>query len=138
MMSLGNTYSEEEIREFDSRVRKVSGDEVEYVCELKIDGLAISLFYEDGKLVQAVTRGDGVQGDDVTQNVRTIRSVTQQLQGHNVGEPLGHDPRTDDCNYQQPGSDRFGQCASPGRGSPCGASGSGCGRCAGRWPRLPD
>lgn len=82
MMSLGNTYSEEELREFDSRVRKVSGDEVEYVCELKIDGLAISLFYEDGKLVQAVTRGDGVQGDDVTQNVRTIRSVTQQLHGN--------------------------------------------------------
>lgn len=81
MMSLGNTYNEEELREFDSRVRKVSGEEVEYVCELKIDGLAISLFYEQGKLVQAVTRGDGVQGDDVTQNVRTIRSVTQQLHG---------------------------------------------------------
>ena len=82
MMSLGNTYNEEELREFDSRVRKVSGAEVEYVCELKIDGLAISLFYEQGALVQAVTRGDGVQGDDVTQNVRTIRSVTQHLQGN--------------------------------------------------------
>ena len=82
MMSLGNTYNEEELREFDSRVRKVSGAEVEYVCELKIDGLAISLFYEQGTLVQAVTRGDGVQGDDVTQNVRTIRSVTQHLQGN--------------------------------------------------------
>ena len=82
MMSLGNTYNEEELREFDSRVRKVSGAEVEYVCELKIDGLAISLFYEQGTLVQAVTRGDGVQGDDVTQNVRTIRSVTQHLHGN--------------------------------------------------------
>ncbi len=82
MLSLGNTYSEEELLEFDERVRKSLGvDTVEYVCELKIDGLAISLFYEQGKLVQAVTRGDGFQGDDVTENVKTIRSVTQQLHG---------------------------------------------------------
>ncbi len=81
MMSLGNTYSEEDLREFDERVRKVTGDSPEYVCELKIDGLAISLFYENGNLVRAVTRGDGVQGDDVTQNVRTIRSVTKKLHG---------------------------------------------------------
>jgi DNA ligase (NAD+) len=83
MMSLGNTYSEEELREFDERVKKSLGlDNVEYVCELKIDGLAISLFYENGQLVQAVTRGDGFQGDDVTENVKTIRSVKQQLHGN--------------------------------------------------------
>ncbi len=83
MMSLGNTYSEEELLEFDERVRKSLGvDQVEYVCELKIDGLAISLFYENGQLVQAVTRGDGFQGDDVTENVKTIRSVTQTLPGN--------------------------------------------------------
>ena len=83
MLSLGNTYSEEELLEFDERVRKsLSIDAVEYVCELKIDGLAISLFYENGQLIQAVTRGDGFQGDDVTENVKTIRSVTQQLHGN--------------------------------------------------------
>jgi DNA ligase (NAD+) len=83
MLSLGNTYSEEELLEFDERVRKSLGiDAVEYVCELKIDGLAISLFYENGQLTQAVTRGDGFQGDDVTENVKTIRSVTQQLHGN--------------------------------------------------------
>lgn len=82
MLSLGNTYSEEELREFDARVQKTTGGEVEYVCELKIDGLAISLFYESGKLVQAVTRGDGVQGDDVTRNVSTIRSLSKHLHGN--------------------------------------------------------
>lgn len=82
MMSLGNTYSEEEIREFDTRVRKVTGDAVQYVCELKIDGLAISIFYENGKLVQAVTRGDGVNGDEVTENVKTIRSLKHTLTGN--------------------------------------------------------
>jgi DNA ligase (NAD+) len=83
MLSLGNTYSEEELLEFDERVRKSLGiAEVEYVCELKIDGLAISLFYENGQLAQAITRGDGFQGDDVTENVKTIRSVKQQLHGN--------------------------------------------------------
>lgn len=82
MMSLGNTYSEEELRDFDARIKKTTGTEVEYVCELKIDGLAISLFYENGVLVQAVTRGDGVQGDDVTQNVKTIRSLAKKLHGN--------------------------------------------------------
>lgn len=81
MLSLGNTYSEEELRDFDQRVRKAMGHDVEYVCELKIDGLAISLFYEEGRLVQAVTRGDGVQGDDVTANVKTIRSLALNLHG---------------------------------------------------------
>lgn len=82
MMSLGNTYSEEELRDFDARVKKTTGAELEYICELKIDGLAISLFYENGTLVQAVTRGDGVQGDDVTENVKTIRSLAKQLHGN--------------------------------------------------------
>jgi DNA ligase (NAD+) len=82
MLSLGNTYNETELREFDNRIQKAIGGEIEYVCELKIDGLAISLFYENGKLVQAVTRGDGVQGDDVTANVRTIRSLNTDLHGN--------------------------------------------------------
>jgi len=80
MLSLGNTYSEEELREFDKRVRKVAGD-VEYVCELKYDGTSISLTYRDGELIQAVTRGDGVRGDDVTANVRTIRTIPLKLRG---------------------------------------------------------
>ncbi|MES2689889.1 MAG: NAD-dependent DNA ligase LigA, partial [Bacteroidota bacterium] len=79
MMSLGNTYSEEELEEFDQRVRKGVGEEVEYVCELKYDGLAISITYENGKFIRAVTRGDGTQGDDVTQNVKTIKSIPHQL-----------------------------------------------------------
>jgi DNA ligase (NAD+) len=79
MMSLGNTYSEDELRDFDNRIRKSIGDDFEYVCELKYDGLAISLTYENGKLVRAVTRGDGVKGDDVTTNVRTIKSIPHQL-----------------------------------------------------------
>jgi len=75
MMSLGNTYSQDELREFDERVRKTLDHNYEYVCELKFDGLSISLTYRDGKLFQAVTRGDGVQGDEVTTNVKTIRSI---------------------------------------------------------------
>jgi DNA ligase (NAD+) len=80
MLSLGNTYSEEELQEFDLRIRKAVGDAFEYVTELKFDGLAISLTYEKGRLVRAVTRGDGTQGDDVTTNVKTIRSVPLVLQ----------------------------------------------------------
>jgi len=82
MLSLGNTYSRGELLEFDQRVKKVLGDiEVEYVCELKFDGVAISLWYEDGFLVKGVTRGDGVQGDDVTANIKTIRSIPLKLKG---------------------------------------------------------
>lgn len=80
MLSLGNTYSDAELRDFDKRVQKVAG-EVEYVCELKYDGTSISLTYRDGELVQAVTRGDGVRGDDVTANVRTIRTIPLKLRG---------------------------------------------------------
>jgi DNA ligase (NAD+) len=79
MLSLGNTYSEDELKDFDERVRKSIGDNFEYVVELKFDGLAISITYENGNLVRAVTRGDGVQGDDVTANVKTIKSIPIQL-----------------------------------------------------------
>ncbi len=82
MLSLGNTYSEAELREFDERVRKVAGDQFAYVCELKFDGLAISITYENGKLLRAVTRGDGTKGDDVTANVKTIRSIPHVLTGN--------------------------------------------------------
>ena len=74
MLSLGNTYSIEELHEFFDRVEREVG-KVEYVCELKFDGTAISLTYENGRLTRAVTRGDGRSGDDVTTNVRTIRTV---------------------------------------------------------------
>lgn len=80
MQSLSNTYSREEVTDFDTRIRKEVG-EVEYVCELKFDGTSISLLYEHGQLVRAATRGDGTVGDDVTENVRTIRSIPLQLRG---------------------------------------------------------
>lgn len=79
MLSLNNTYNEQELRDFDQRVRKAIGDNFEYVCELKFDGLSISITYENGFLKQAVTRGDGLKGDDVTSNVRTIKSIPNQL-----------------------------------------------------------
>ena len=83
MLSLGNTYSREELLEFFSRVENGLGiKNIDYVCELKYDGVAISLHYLDGLLVQAATRGDGIHGDDVTANVKTIRSVPLRLQGN--------------------------------------------------------
>ena len=85
MLSLGNTYNAEELREFDARIRKALEIEtVVYSCELKIDGLAISLQYEKGVLVKAITRGDGVQGDVVTDNVKTLRRLPPKL---NAGAP---------------------------------------------------
>lgn len=85
MLSLGNTYSKEELEEFDQRVCKGLGvDTVDYVCELKYDGVAIGIRYNNGELVQAVTRGDGVQGDDVTTNIRTIRSIPLKLNANNI------------------------------------------------------
>ncbi len=81
MLSLGNTYSEAEVTEFYERVKKSLNEDFEICCELKFDGTSISLTYEDGKLVQGVTRGDGVRGDDVTDNVKTIRSIPLVLQG---------------------------------------------------------
>ena len=81
MLSLGNTYNEGELRDFDNRIRKETNLLPEYVCELKFDGVSISLTYENGLLKHAVTRGDGDQGDDVTANVKTIRSIPLKLRG---------------------------------------------------------
>ena len=81
MLSLANTYSEEEIWDFDKRVKKIIGSDVEYVCELKYDGVAIGITYVNGSLIKAVTRGDGVKGDDVTNNVKTIKSIPLKLRG---------------------------------------------------------
>lgn len=81
MLSLGNTYSESEVSDFYERVKKALNEDFEICCELKYDGTSISLTYEDGKLVQAVTRGDGEKGDDVTDNVKTIRSIPLVLHG---------------------------------------------------------
>src|SRR6204780_2560937 len=76
MLSLDNTYNEEELRDWERRVHELSGrKDVDYVCELKLDGMSLALIYEDGKLVRGITRGDGSIGEDVTLNVRTVRSV---------------------------------------------------------------
>jgi DNA ligase (NAD+) len=80
MLSIDNTYSSDELREFDKRTKKfLGGGEVEYVVELKIDGVAVSLRYEDGRFVQGATRGDGVTGDDVTVNLRTVKEIPLTL-----------------------------------------------------------
>lgn len=79
MLSLSNVFNEEDLRDFDKRVRGGAGDSVEYVCELKIDGLAVSLHYEDGKFVRGLTRGDGRVGEDITVNLRTVRSIPLKL-----------------------------------------------------------
>lgn len=81
MLSLANTYSEAEVAEFYDRVKKTLNEDFEICCEMKFDGTSISLTYENGKLLRAVTRGDGVQGDDVTDNVKTIRSIPLVLHG---------------------------------------------------------
>jgi DNA ligase (NAD+) len=83
MLSLGNTYNEQELVDFDQRIRKAIGDNFEYVVELKYDGLSMSLTYKGGELLRAVTRGDGVQGDDVTSNIRTIHNVPKKLKAGN-------------------------------------------------------
>src|SRR6188474_2894749 len=88
MLSLDNAYNEEELRAFDERVRKGAGlgdTPVAYVAELKIDGLSIALTYEDGRLVRGATRGDGVRGEDVTANVRTIRAIPLSLKSPVAG-----------------------------------------------------
>jgi DNA ligase (NAD+) len=81
MLSLSNTYSEEEIIEWENRLKKLSEGDLEYVCELKYDGVAIGIRYENGFLSRAVTRGDGTQGEDVTTNVKTIKTIPLQLKG---------------------------------------------------------
>lgn len=83
MLSLSNTYSAEEVQDFYNRTQKLLNDSFEMCCELKFDGTSISLTYEKGRLVRAITRGDGVQGDDVTANVKTIQSIPLVLQGNN-------------------------------------------------------
>jgi DNA ligase (NAD+) len=82
MLSLGNSYSKEDLIDFENRIKKISNAPFTYTCELKYDGVAIGLRYVNGKFVQAVTRGDGVQGDEVTENVKTIKSVPLILQGN--------------------------------------------------------
>lgn len=82
MLSLSNTYSESDLKEFDARIKKLLNiHEIQYSCELKYDGVAISLIYKNGALVQAVTRGDGLFGDDVTENIKTIKSIPLKLFG---------------------------------------------------------
>lgn len=89
MLSIDNTYSEGELREFDRRIAKgLEGGDYEYTVELKIDGLAVSLRYEKGRLVQGATRGDGRRGDDVTANIRTIRAVPLTLEGDGLPDVL--------------------------------------------------
>jgi DNA ligase (NAD+) len=82
MLSLGNTYSFEDLKDFDERIKKLVTRDFSYICELKYDGVAIGLRYENGLLTQAVTRGDGIKGDDVTTNVKTIQTVPLKLNGN--------------------------------------------------------
>ena len=79
MLSLGNAFNEEDLRDFDRKVRQAVGEQYTYVCELKIDGLAISLKYENGVFVQGSTRGDGETGEDITSNLKTIRSIPLRI-----------------------------------------------------------
>lgn len=108
MLSLGNTYSEQELLDFDQRIRKAIGDHFEYVCELKFDGLSMSITYEHGHLARAVTRGNGTEGDEVTTNVRTIHSVPKKLAPGNYpdmfeirGEVLMHRKAFDRLNNER-------------------------------------
>jgi DNA ligase (NAD+) len=91
MLSLSNTYSESEVSDFIHRIKKSISDDVQYVCELKYDGVAIGMRYDNGSLTMAVTRGDGEQGDDVTNNVKTINSIPLKLRG--VGYPQSFEIR---------------------------------------------
>lgn len=87
MLSLSNSYNFEELNEFDSRVRNIlGGEKYEYACELKFDGIAVSLVYENGRLVSAATRGDGFKGDDITQNIKTIRSIPLNIKDAKVSD----------------------------------------------------
>jgi DNA ligase (NAD+) len=85
MLSLGNTYSEEDLIEFDNRVKKLLGtDNYEYICELKFDGVALSLIYENGILTKAITRGDGTKGDEITANAKTIKTIPISIKADNL------------------------------------------------------
>ncbi len=108
MLSLGNTYSEQDLKDFDERIRKAIGPGYEYVCELKFDGLSMSITYQDGKLLRAVTRGDGTQGDDVTTNVKTIHTLPHRLKGRGFpdlfeirGEVFMHRPAFERLNQKR-------------------------------------
>ncbi|WP_411275357.1 NAD-dependent DNA ligase LigA [Daejeonella sp.] len=108
MLSLGNTYNEQDLKEFDERVRKAIGDNFEYVCELKFDGLSLSLTYENGKLLRAVTRGDGTKGDDVTTNAKTIQTIPKTVKGNGYpemfeirGEVFMHKPAFERLNTER-------------------------------------
>ncbi len=88
MLSMDNTYSAEEMKEFDERVRKnLKGASFEYITELKIDGVSVSLLYENGKFIRGATRGDGINGDDISNNLKTIRSIPLEFQGDAAGIP---------------------------------------------------
>ncbi|MCA1010392.1 NAD-dependent DNA ligase LigA [Halobacillus halophilus] len=89
MLSLGNAFDDQELRDFDRRVRGGTDEEVSYVCELKIDGLAVSLRYEDGVFVRGATRGDGTTGEDITKNLRTIRNIPLRLKEQETLEVRG-------------------------------------------------
>src|ERR1700693_1606309 len=97
MLSLDNTYNEEELRAWERRVHELSGrTDVDYICELKLDGMSLALIYEDGKLVRGITRGDGSIGEDVTLNVRTVRSVPLSIPKEKLrkaGVPLDFEVR---------------------------------------------
>ncbi len=86
MYSLDNSYNKEDLLAWEKRIQKVVEEKIEYTCELKYDGASISLTYENGKLLKAVTRGDGFQGDDITENIKTIKSVPLTLQGSDIPE----------------------------------------------------
>ena len=108
MLSLGNTYNEQDLRDFDERIRKAIGDNFEYVCELKFDGLSLSLTYQNGQLLRAVTRGDGTRGDDVSTNARTIHSIPNKLRKTDFpaefeirGEVFMHRPAFEKLNKER-------------------------------------
>lgn len=108
MMSLGNTYNEQDLLDFDERIKKAIGNDFEYVCELKFDGLSINLTYQDGKLLRAVTRGDGTKGDEVTANIKTIRTIPTLINGNKIpshfdirGEVFMHKAAFDKLNQER-------------------------------------
>ncbi|MDQ0159720.1 NAD-dependent DNA ligase LigA [Alkalibacillus salilacus] len=89
MLSLGNAFNAQELRDFDRRVKERVGDQVRYVCELKIDGLAVSLLYENGQFVRGATRGDGKTGEDITQNLKTVKSIPLKIREEETIEVRG-------------------------------------------------
>src|SRR5690625_174211 len=89
MLSLSNAFNEEELRDFARRVTNALGENFSYICELKIDGLAVSLTYEDGKFVRGATRGDGMVGEDITVNLRTVRSIPLTIKDKETLEVRG-------------------------------------------------